>query len=382
MPDPFGVSDLRLDQLPKGTNIRRANFETANIKGWPGFGSIWVRSLGGHRAASRFVRSCFQPAKHRKGEVIYQLLPPSAAFEITPSAIAEGAPSWLVPLPDNRDLDSAKLALVTVIDEAEGWVDRDLLDAVGAALGVKPRVDRRSRAISRAMRFAEISLTESSPTKAMKRLVSGMSKRARASESKVWSELTTPTMARLIRVREHNLRIEPDPSRRAEMMRAHSGRRYPHATDEWFDAGDQDRVALHLIDVISRVRGRPRRDVPARTRWDVFNLVDGHFHRRLPLSRATQVVLDHALALVDAEGGARAGIQLGAVSKRKEFMEYAILSLVSPDYPYDPFGRKEGDDKRNERRREREWEASFLWPAAGELLEAHYKRLKDFHSKI
>jgi len=344
--DPFAVSTYRPEDLPADRDVRLADFGTSE------FGPIWIDSLGGPDAAAQFVRRILDPKKSRTAVAHLNLQ-------------AGKCPEWIVtPAPKRGDLNERALGLVTIIDLHNGKVPTDIERALLDALGIRQKWMKRQRALSRALRYAELIHSGQNETQAVKAISKGPIQRSVRS---IWDDLRLPSMQQIASVRAEHLSLSDDAAGRDEAIRAgiQTGTvsRYPFASDIWFDQGTQNRVAVAIINAI-RGQIRKRKQPAAQYRWDTFNLVEGFVRRHLPLSTQARVALDHALNLVDRNGNARRDIPLGGVVSRNDFLDLARARAIG-DFQFAPNLVPDHEIETTQA-----WESSRLFEAAV----AHFKR--------
>ncbi len=278
--DPLAVTQFDLGTLPAPGPARLTDFEVAPPPGEEiGFADVWIAHLGGEKAAALFVRSALGPADKRK--------------VLQRNDLVTGE-SFAVDVPNRGAVLGARLGLRVLIarraEQQQKSLPIDLWWALAYGLEVEALWRRRARAHNVAGTLRTMSAKQ--PSKAV-RLAARW---AGVAESSVWRMRATDTGADWVK---------------------------NHPTNAWFDAGAEDAVAAELV---RRFRSG---EADMRSRWDVFQLLEGFYARgRLPSSWALRA-LDRALELVGQPGP----IPLGDIGRRKAFLLLAAFVAESAEEP-------------------------------------------------
>ncbi len=272
--DPLAVTQFDLHSLVTPTGPSRvADMHTFARPGDVSFADVWLAHLGGQAMAERHTRQALGPADKRANEQHIDLVTGT---------------STLVPAPDRGDVLAARLGLRTLIHHRARTKQRslsaDLWVALVRGLRIEPIWTRRNRTRNavRTARTLQGRTNRGEPLMATD-IVASVAGWQGTSKATTWNALA-----------------------HVSSTNAAAG----HASDPWFDSGKQDAVAAEL--------GRMFRSGEAeqRTRWDLFNLVEGFYARGLVPTDYALKALDHALEMTETAA-------LADVVRRDAFMVLA-----------------------------------------------------------
>ena len=299
--DPFAVNDY--DPAVTAPAVETCGQDDA------AFADLWLKSEAGRGQAvdpedylATHVLAAYDPGK-------WVIFDPGRLFAEGQTAVSGGledlarASVSVEPTEGEKLERRARLSLVIHLQSRKGeWPRGTIRRALVHALDLEAKIRKRDEA----KRVAQVEGRLLAEGKSATAVVKETAAELGISQGRIWG-----------------LHRSPDYIARRDLARKCYGAGHDrfiafarnHPADGWF-AGETvedqvaaaDSVAAQMIVAMREsMRGRPKRGkrpvMPSHDlRWDVFNLVEGHAKRRLPLSATARLAVDHALGLFDADG--------------------------------------------------------------------------------